>query len=228
MQNRVEPPILLSRITLFVLASAIVVLGVLVYTIANMFPLNRPQVFFLATDLRENQEIELKELPPHDENLNAYKQVFVNEYIKHRNEVFSNPKAMIKKWNSEDGVIKTWSSNKVYSDFTNTAMFNAIMLGEAPDFDFICGINFDGLPMRVSTSEKNVDTYQVKIQYNCEDSTGRTPPKDYTIKIRLLTEEGNKIKWTDRIDNPLGLRVVGYEILSGNGDPLDTGFLATE
>ena len=215
---------------MFILASAVVVLGVLAFTIYNMFPLNRPQVFFLMTDLRNNQEIELQELPPQDENLNTYKQLFITEYIKHRNEVFSNPKAMIKKWNSKDGIVRTWSDNKVYADFANTAMFNAIMQGDAPDFEFVCGVDFVGLPMLVSTSEKKdeirIDTYQIKIKYHCEDNTGRTTPKDYTIKLRLLTEEGNKIKWTNRIDNPLGLRVIGYEILSKNGDPLDTGFLA--
>ena len=48
------------------------------------------------------------------------------------------------------------------------------------------------------------------------------------IKIKLLTQDGTYVKWADRIENPLGLKVVEYTIVSGAGDPLDTGFLATE
>lgn len=49
MQDRVEPPILLSRLMVFVFAAMLVVLLVMVATLYNMFPLNRPQVFFLMT-----------------------------------------------------------------------------------------------------------------------------------------------------------------------------------
>jgi type IV secretory pathway component VirB8 len=29
------------------------------------------------------------------------------------------------------------------------------------------------------------------------------------------------VSWNERLDNPLGLKVVGYEVESGGGDPLD-------
>ena len=71
MKNHVEPPILLSRIITFALAGALVVLGTLIITLADMFPLNRPQVFFLTTIQRANQDITLTHLHPKDENLDA-------------------------------------------------------------------------------------------------------------------------------------------------------------
>ena len=72
------------------------------------------------------------------------------------------------------------------------------------------------------------DAYQVKIRYFCADNTGRTRQKDYTIKLKLQEEDNSQIKWADRIDNPLGLRVAEYLIVDGDGDPLNIGFLSTE
>ena len=227
-QNRIEPPFLLSRTMTFVLATALVVLVALGITIYNMFPLNRPQVFFLTTDISDNQDIRLIEMQPRSENTDQYKQEFVREYIRHRNEVLANANEMHKKWNSENGIVRVTSTDDVYSDFMQTALFNEIMSNHIPNIPVQCGIIFDGAPMNLASESPNTDVYQTKFKYFCEDSTGPITPKDYTIRIKLLTQDGTFIKWADRIENPLGLKVVEYTIISGAGDPLDTGFLATE
>jgi type IV secretory pathway component VirB8 len=212
----------------FVLATALVVLVALGITIYNMFPLNRPQVFFLTTDISDNQDIRLIEMQPRSENTDQYKQEFVREYIRHRNEVLANANEMHKKWNSENGIVRVTSTDDVYSDFMQTALFNEIMSNVIPNIPVQCGIIFDGAPMNLASESPNTDVYQTKFKYFCEDSTGPITPKDYTIRIKLLTQDGTFIKWADRIENPLGLKVVEYTIISGAGDPLDTGFLATE
>lgn len=223
MQNRVEPPVLISRLMTFVLAMAVVVFVTLAYTLYKMFPLNRPQVFFLTTTVRADQDIHLVETQPDSANLDAYKKAFVREYIRHRNEVYTNANVMHSKWKT-DGAVHTMSTAPVYSDFTNTAMFTAIM-SEMPDFDFSCPVVFHkGTPIYMASE----DMYRVNFRYFCADSTGRTWPKDYTIGIRLETEGESKIRWTDRIANPLGLRVAEYKIIEGDGDPLDTGFRENE
>lgn len=219
MRNRIEPPVLLSRIMSFILATTMVVLVTLMVTAYKMFPLNRPQVFFLTTTIRNNQSVQLVEMQPKSENLDRYTKAFVREYIRHRNEIFQNPNAMHKKWNSVDGAVRIMSTDKIYTDFANTSMFTAVMT-ETPTFS--CHVDFHkGQLMYLATE----DVYQVKFRYFCSDNTGQTTPKDYTIKLRLETEDNAQIKWSDRIDNPLGLRVSEYEIVSENGDPLNTGFL---
>ena len=223
MQNRVKPPILISRIMTFVLATAVVVLGALVITLTNMFPLNRPQVFFLTTTVRDDQDIRLVEMQPKSENLDRYKKAFVREYIRNRNEVYTNAQAMHKKWNSDDGAVRIMSSDTVYGDFANTDMFIAMMAG-MPDFEFRCPVIFDGAPLYLASE----DMYQVKFRYFCTDNTGHTIIKDYTIKLRLEDEPETQIKWADRIKNPLGLRVTEYTVDPENGDPLNTGFRETE
>ena len=167
-------------------------------------------------------------MQPRSENTDQYKQEFVREYIRHRNEVLANANEMHKKWNSENGIVRVTSTDDVYSDFMQTALFNEIMSNHIPNIPVQCGIIFDGAPMNLASESPNTDVYQTKFKYFCEDSTGPITPKDYTIRIKLLTQDGTFIKWADRIENPLGLKVVEYTIISGAGDPLDTGFLATE
>lgn len=224
MQQPLKPPVLLSRLMTFVLATALVVLGVLAFTLYKMFPLNRPQIFFLTTTMRADQSVKLEQMPPESENLDIYKKSLVREYVRHRNEIINNAKVMNKKWNSLDGFVRTISTDNVYSKFANTFAFNEIMTG-APNYDVKCDVYFDTEPLLLS-SAYGQDTYQVKFRYFCEDSAGPVAQKDYTIRIKIETQKENSIKWASKIDNPLGIRVSEYEITSGNGDPLDTGLLA--
>lgn len=220
MQDRIEPPILMSRLLTFIFATALVVLGALGLTLYKMFPLNRPQVFFLATQNRDNLEISLIGLPPNDENLLNYKKAFIREYIKARNEIVPNTKVMHKKWaNADGGIVRVWSDDATFSDFVQTAMWNAQMT-DIPDFEFSCSVEFPANAVAPYAD----DTYVVSFRYFCSDSNRQTDKKDYKIKIGLQTNEGTQMKWSERLDNPLGIRVVQYEVESGNGDPLDTGF----
>lgn len=231
MKNRIEPPVLISRVMTFVLAAAMIVLTVLFVTLYNMFPLNRPQIFFLRTVVRDNYDVKLVEMPPESVHLDNYKIAFVREYVRHRNEVFTDPETMLKKWNADDGAVRTMSSEDVYTDFANTGMFNAMMLGGMPNFTFRCPVNFYNAPIPMVAEDEygaGTNTFLVKFQYFCENSAGRTPEKDYTIKIKIQSDEGTNIKWADRIENPLGLRVVEYTISSGGSDPLNMEFLTTE
>lgn len=227
-QNRIEPPFLLSRTMTFVLATALVVLVTLGMTIYKMFPLNRPQIFFLTTTIHDNQDIKLVEMQPRDVNTDRYKQEFVREYIRYRNEVLVNADEMQKKWNSSDGIVRVTSTDNVYADFIKTKLFNEVMSNTVPNIPVQCGVIFDGKPMSLASESRDTDIYQIKIRYFCEDITGLIAQKNYTIKVAILTQDGSFIKWADRIENPLGLKVVEYTIIDGPGDPLDTGFLATE
>ncbi len=224
MSNRVTPPVLMSRILTFVFAAAIVVLGVLSITLFKMFPLNRPQVFFLTTQPRSELDVKITEMVPTADNLATYKDRFIREYVRARNEVVPSQKVMLRKWNNDGGVVRTWSTSAVYGQFAQTNLWRALM-SAVPDFEFSCRVEFqsDGTS---SITPRTDDTYAVNFRYFCLDKNGgQTTPKDYTIIIKLETGAPTTIQWTDRMSNPLGLRVAGYEIESGNGDPLNTGYL---
>ena len=221
-QNRVEPPILLSRLMTFVLATALVVLAILCITVYNMFPLNRPQVFFLTTTIRDNQDIQLAQMLPKDTNTDQYEKAFIREYIRHRNEIFANAGVMHKKWNAENSVVHTMSTPDVYKNFTDTKIYQQIMNSNVPKIDATCNVNFHGAPMYMPATAKEEASYRVYFRYFCTDDLGQTTSQDYVIRLRIKYDEGTKIKWSNRIDNPLGIKVVEYTVLSGNDDPLDT------
>ena len=223
MQDRVEPPILLSRLLTFTFVAMLVVLCALVVTLYNMYPLNRPQVFFLTTSPKSDLQILLYEMVPNDENLNRYKRAFIREYLKARNEIVPNANVMRTKWNNGiDGVVYEWSSQDVYNEFTKTNMWNAWMSG-LPDFEFSCSVEFGNNAFEPYSE----NVYLVNFYYFCSDSDRQMDKKEYKIRIKLDVDDSATIKWSDRINNPLGIRVSEYEIESGNGDPLNTGYLET-
>lgn len=221
MSDTIKPPVLLSRLLGFVCAAAIVMLAMLGFTLWRMFPLNRPQVFFLTTELRPDMDVRLYAMQTKSDEAHVaqYKEFFIKEYIKARNEISTNPNVMQRKWASDGtGVVSAWSDADVYADFQQTRLYNVLMRDGAT-INMTCTVEF---PQGRLAPRKNGTTYAVPFSHICTNNNGQATRKDYTIVVSI--EEMGKddtMKWGDRINNPLGVRVVGYEIESGNGDPLD-------
>lgn len=206
---------------MFVFAASVVAMAALVLTLWKMFPLDRPQVFFLTTEVRPDMDVRLYSMPLRSDAQSEtnYKISFIKEYIKARNEISTGRDEMQKKWGTrEDGVISMWSSPNVYNDFSNTLMRNLIMQADA-EIDMSCNVEFPQGAVTERTADKM--TYNVRFNYVCVNNNGQTSTKDYTVIIGLEKEEEPKIKWGERLNNPLGMRIVRYDIDSGNGDPLD-------
>ena len=224
-QNRVEPPILLSRLLTLIFAATLVVLAVLVFTLYNLFPLNRPEVFFLRSTPPDNTEITLTQIMPNDADLERYKQEFIKEYVKTRNEITTSVRTMEKNWGMQNGIVKTMSTDDIFADFAATAMYQEFLLNNA-SFDFYCSVEFSPRPVNAYTTDGK--TYTVDFKWFCTNSYGQTDRKDYRIKITLVTEDAQTMKWADRMENPLGLRVAEYSVESGDGDPLDAFVVGNE
>lgn len=222
MSDRVQPPVLLSRLMAFVFAAALVVLGALGVTLWRLFPLDRPQVFFLMTQPRSDMEVRVISMPLKSDQFDTtelYLESFVKEYIKARNEIIANPKVMQRKWgNGTDGVVNTWSTPDVFKAFTQTAMWNALMYPDA-QINVSCSVEF---PSR-SVVPRRADglTWTASFNYICANNDGQLPRKEFTIIVELEKEDEANLKWGDRFNNPLGVRVRRYEIEAGPGDPLD-------
>ena len=214
MQHRIEPPVLLSRLVVFVFAGMAVVLFVLFMTLGKMFPLNRPEIFFITTKPINSSSIQITELPANDENVDVYKKAFVMEYVRARNEVERNITVMRRKWVDEGSVVAMWSTKNVYDAFKKTDMYNAIK-SDYPDFAFNCPVTFTGEPLMLAP-----DTYTIVMRYHCESNSGPTDRRDYKIRVVLAKDNDTIIDWIERLNNPLGLKVKEYTVLNGN-DPLN-------
>ncbi|MBD5391188.1 hypothetical protein HDR66_00060 [bacterium] len=221
MTHQVEPPVLISRLMMFVMAAAIVVAGAMGITLWRLFPLNRPQVFFLTTEVQPDMEVHLYGMPIRSDARSAsqYKMAFIKEYIKARNEIVPDVDLMQRKWgNGADGVVEMWSTGDVFDDFAQTTVRSIVMQPDA-EINVTCTVEFPQRAIEEYTADKM--TYSARFNYLCTNSDGQTTGKDYKIIITLENEEEPTIKWGDRLNNPLGVRVAEYKIEGDNGDPLD-------
>lgn len=229
MADRIEPPILISRLMTFVFVATVVMSAVLFFTLYNMFPLKRPQVFFLLSQQRADRVITLTELQAKNDqqHYEYFIRGFIREYVKARNEIVPNIAEMRKKWNNDNNsVMYAWSSPAVYEQLQSTNMWRAFM-NDSPDFEFECPVEFEYGAVAPFQEDKNQKTYDVKFSYYCRDTDNnrQISKKNYTIRITLDTTPKEQMKWQDRLTNPLGIYVSEYSIISDNGDPLNTGYL---
>ena len=225
MAKIVEPPVLMSRILTFVLSAAIVVLAVLVFTLAKMIPLERPEVFFLLTPTRSTNVV-IEPLETNSDNQRAiedYIQGFIREYVIARNTLNINATISKNNWSK---VVKPWSSNKVFSKFVSTILYKEYTLGEqAPKMS--CSVNFPNTSKDKAVVKIENDTYNVKFIWICENIGGQSAQKNYKIQIKVQSDLDKKMSGVfDNIEklsvNPLGIQVTQYTVLDGKEDPLNS------
>ena len=229
MSKEIEPPILMSRILTFVFATSVVVLATLIIALAKMMPLERPEVFFLSNQTASVNAV-IEPLVPDSSNAQAfdfYEKGFVREYIISRNTLFSNPALTLRNWTN---VVKPWSSNRVYSALTHTALYGEYMSADTSPA-FSCSVNFTDKnkeqPVVKTGYTNKYDEYTVTFAWVCKNSGGQTTQKNYKIRIRIQSvldkDVSNTLENLNKLrDNPLGIRVVEYTVLDGGGDPLDS------
>lgn len=220
MQDRVEPPILVSRLLTFVMATALVVLVVLIITLDKMFPLNRPQIFFLKSQSLADKELTLTEMPA---DLDLYKRQFIREYVRERNEIVPDLAIMRAKWaNNDNGVIKTRSTDEVFGKFAMTDMANIIRQDLDEAFDITCNVDF--FAQHSVVEDRNINgAYVVSFNYVCSygPMADQTFKRQYKLRVQLETTAKNAVKWAERMENPLGLRVSKYEVIDRQNKVID-------
>lgn len=225
----VEPPVLMSRILTFVLATSVVVLGALAVTLIKMIPLERPEVFFLQAPTR-SVNIVIEPLSPDANNQEAidnYEQGFIREYVIARNTLHPNYVITRNNWAQ---IIKPWSSNKVFSTFTNTTLYRDYMFSNRPPV-LSCSVNFsnsnrDPAIIRTKSTSTTNNEYIVNFAWICENSGGQTTQKNYKIRIKIQSDLDKNMSGTiDNLEklgkNPLGIQVTEYEV-QGSNDPLNS------
>ena len=226
MAKPIEPPILMSRVLAFVLASSVVVLGAMVFTLLKMIPLERPQVFFLLTPTR-SANVVIEPLSPDSTNKLAkenYIKGFIREYVIARNTL--NPNATISKSNWSQ-VVKPWSSSDVFANFVNTTLYKEYTFSEqAPKLT--CSVNFSNSAKESPIVQTGSDTYHVNFIWFCENIGGQATQKNYKIRIRIQSDLDTSADGVfDNLEklsvNPLGIQVVQYTVLDDRGNPVTKG-----
>lgn len=221
----IEPPILMSRIMMLVLATSLVVLAVLGYTLVKMVPLERPEVFFLLTHTPSvNTVIEPLDIDStNDQAFEDYEQGFVREYIIMRNTLYTNANITNKNW----ATVKNWSSDKVFAALKKTKLYKEYMLNDS-SLTTSCRVNFIGRePLIKTSSNPSYDEYIASFAWACKNIGGQANEKSYKIRLRIRSVLDKKMP--DMLENlkklqnnPLGIQVFDYTVLDGDSDPLNS------
>jgi len=219
----IEPSSLVSRMMTFVLAGCLTALLVLIFTLFEMFPLERTEIFFLSSGPRSEQTITIRDFDVNNASIGTYKENFIKEYINARNQIVPDNVAMQRRWRIP-GIVYAYSSLDVYSVFKETDFWKAIMEGRFEPLPFKCDVSFAGRPApRARAPDNKSEKYAVNMKYICRDSrdknTGHEVQENFTIAVTLAFQDN--LDWNERLDNPLGLKVVGYEVEGGKPDPLN-------
>ncbi|MDR1697091.1 MAG: hypothetical protein LBR41_02630 [Rickettsiales bacterium] len=212
--SQVQPSVLVSRVITFVFAAAFVAAIVMILALSNMWPLERTQVFFLTQSPAANTTIKITPFEPSDNNALIYKENFVREYIKMRNEIVPNSGIMQSRWRpDEGGVVYAWSAADVFVAFFGTHQVFEQTSG-GPGRATRCTVEFTrGVTPHVG------DQYTATFRHICDNNAGQQSAKDYTIIVTLAQD--SDIPFVERLDNPMGIRVTGYSVQNGARDPLD-------
>ena len=219
MSKVVEPPVLLSKTLTFVLAASIAVLATLVFTLYNMAPLTRPEIFFLRNQNRYVNYVLTQPEPETAAFRDAFEIGFIRTYITARNSLDTPKSVTFDRWNS---IVKPWSSASVYDDFTKTDTYKDLT-DTRRYMNIVCSVSFDK-----GNIAKQSASYQAKFTRTCFDqNSGRQiGPKSYKIRIAIQSyldnESGKKLNYLEGLrNNPLGIQVTEYKVLDADGtDPL--------
>jgi len=220
----IEASSLSSRLFTFVLAACLTTLVVLIVTLAGMFPLERAQIFFLTSRPADNQIIAIQNFDMNRGSLDTYKQQFIREYIIARNQIMPSNHVMRARWRV-GGLVHSYSSLPVFQEFVRTRFWHAVMEGRHEPLTFRCDVTFDRIAPRGRTPD--AETFAVTFRHICRiddafitpDFAGQECSKTFTMAVTV--EFLPNIRWDERLDNPLGLRVIGYTTEDGGNDPLN-------
>lgn len=216
----IAPTGLISRLFTFVMAACLTTLVILIATLYSMFPLERTQVFFLTSRPANDQFIKIEGFDMSPTNMQAFKERFIREYMVARNQIVQSNNAMQIRWRP-NGLVHSYSSLEIFQEFIRTNLWRAIMENRHEPLFFRCDVSFGRIRLRTA------DTFEVNFAHICRDVLNENPGQSISnnFTIAVTVEFQPELRWNERLDNPLGLKVVGYVVeqdgRDGNSDPLD-------
>ncbi len=180
---------------------------VLLMAVSNMVPLVRVQAFLFGFEEKSEQVIQIKPLQADMAKNDIVTESLVRYYILVRNTLINNVSAMEARWGS-DGPIKWMSSDSNYRDFSNKS------------FSILDSIKKDGLTRVViinSVVRLSDDIWQAEIVTRDILSGAAAPVETkWTVSMRIDYVENVRVKYSQRLKNPLGFVVQQYMIKRNN------------
>ena len=172
----------------------------------SLLPLVRVQPFYIKTQDKDQQVIEI--IRPSTKLLNSemLQRAFVRQYLVARLGIGSDTDELERRW-GPDGAIQWMSETSVFGTFLQEEAQKAVQ--QAKEI---------GLTRRVDIRNLRREPRQNQVVWKAEvqlsDMSRSSPDQKVTMwEITLVIEFGklrDGMTWDQRLKNPLGFRVVGY------------------
>ena len=199
-----------ARAFSIVSAVALCVNLILLFAILNLLPLKRVEPFLLTFQNVDEQVVHMRQLAKDFAADQIITEAMIRQYVLLSHTMTSNVDEMTYRWGT-DGPIFWMSTPKIYKEFAKN------------NRDRLTQIKVEGLTREVRIENVIQDQNIWYVHFRTQDMKPEADQPESqrwraSVQVRYLVNQrgGHKVKYADRLKNPLGFKVVAYGIESAN------------
>ena len=181
---------------------------ILIIAITQLLPLYRIEPFILTFENKEDQVYDIRPIANMDDR-KEITEVFVREYVLMRSAFSNNVREMESRW-MPGGPIEEMSSSAVYQAFVDKVANEALKR-----------IKQEGMlrTVRIMTvNELSRGLWQVEYETRDMLSSSAAPDIKYWTASLKVVYRKKKVKYGERLNNPIGFTVVRYSLSRNKTD----------
>lgn len=199
-----------ARAFSIVSAVALCVNLILLFAILNLMPLKRVEPFLLTFQNKDEQIVNMRPLAKDFAADQIITEAMIRQYVLLSHTMTSNVEEMAYRWGT-DGPIFWMSSQKIYKEFAKN------------NRDRLSQIKMEGLTREVRIENVIQDQNIWYVHFRTQDMKPEADQPESqkwraSVQVRYLVNgrgsQRYRVKYADRLKNPLGFKVVAYGIES--------------
>ena len=190
---------------------------VLLIAIGNILPLNRVEPYYLTFQNKSDQIVRIKDLNvkknDDDASYNLIEESLVREYIQLRHTVIPDINEMEKRWSS-GGLLRWISDDAVYRDFNDSEYVR--MMSRIADQRYSQTVSISTVNLIHNPRHWQVDFETTEMIGEARKPTTHKWTATIQIKPESMGKGSRELLYSDRLKNPLGLKVSHYVLRSSD------------
>lgn len=197
-----------ARAFSIVSAVALCVNLVLMIAIIHLTPLQRVEPFLLTFQNKDDQVVHIRPLKQDLSADDVISEAMIRQYVLLRHTMMSDLDEMMFRW-GPDGPLRWMSSDEVYNTFSKSIK------------DSLARVKLEGFTreVRIESVVRTLNIWTVYIVTRDMLPESDEPVDSrwrIRVEIKFFAKGKRKVKYSDRLKNPLGFSVTAYGIKSAN------------
>lgn len=174
----------------------------LLLAVIQIQPMTRIEPFFLDFANRSDQVVTIRKMNMSSEDWEALIRRNLREYVILRHSMQPDTELMNRRW-GPDGKIRWMSSSQVYAEFAERAK---AYFNQDPDN------KFRRLTRTVNITSVNQGDQFWQVLFEIVDEIDGATEVNNLVARMQIGWETQKVKYSDRLKNPLGFKITAYEV----------------